>query len=192
VQLGGYHCNLAHILRRLRRPELALVEYAEAIRILEELWTDPELAPGYHRTTRTYLGNTYQGRLAALDQLGRNAEALSDEDRLLQIDPGRYGDSVAFTRALTLARLGLAGRATNEADTLTRRGKHTGLQCYLLAGCYAHLGKADRAVDMLGKARSAGYFAAPSAVNYLKGDKDFDALKARPEFQRFLAELTKQ
>src|SRR5262249_7893389 len=108
-----------------------------------------------------------------------------------QIDPARYADSAAFARPLTLARLGILSRATAEADLLARRSKLTGLQLYMLAGCYAQAGRIERAVEFLGKARAVGYFAAPSTVEYLKQDKDFSPLKTRAEFQKFLAGLSK-
>jgi tetratricopeptide (TPR) repeat protein len=191
AQLAGYHCNLGHTLRRQSQPEPAIAEYTKAARLLEALWTDPDLAPGVHRTVRSYLGNTYMGRLAVFTQAGRLAEALADQERLLQIDPERHGELVLFVRALTLARLGVSARAVAEADALARRPKLTSGQCYNLAGAYARAGRPERALEWLGKARAAGYFADPTVVEQLRQDGDFEALKARPEFQKFLAELAR-
>jgi serine/threonine-protein kinase len=190
AQLGGYHCNLAHSLRRRESYEPAIVEYAEAARILEELWTDPDLASNVHRTVRTYLGNSYGGRTAVLIQLSRLAEALADQERLLQIDPERYPE-VAFTRALTLARLGVAARAIAEADRLAAQPKLRAGQLYIVAGTYARAARPDRALEVLGKARAAGYFADATAAARLRQDADFESLKGRADFQKFLADLAR-
>jgi serine/threonine protein kinase/tetratricopeptide (TPR) repeat protein len=191
AQLGGYHCNLAHSLRRRESYEPALLEYTEAARNLEELWTDPNLAPNIHRTVRTYLGNSYSGRLAVFLQLNRQAEALADDERLLQIDPERYAAEAPFVRALMLARLGVAGRAIAEADRLAARPKLTAGQLYNVAGTYARAARPERALELLGKARAAGYFADAAAAERLRQDADFESLKGRADFQKFLADVAR-
>jgi hypothetical protein len=56
-----------------------------------------------------------------------------------------------------------------------------------LAGEYA-----GRGLALLGRARQAGFFKDPAAAARLHKDADLDALRARPDFRKWLAEVEKE
>jgi serine/threonine protein kinase len=111
--------------------------------------------------------------------------------------------------ALTLAHLGDYQGATQQIDKAIKAEVKDAPPLYAAAAVYAlaaalvrkdarrsaaeqlALGEryASRALAFLRRCQAAGHFDKPAGVNQLKTDKDFDALRSRADFQKFLGQI---
>jgi serine/threonine-protein kinase len=200
VNLGGTHCNLAHLLSDGPDVPRALRHYARALALLEPL-AAKEGRVG--RTAGRFLRNALMGRGELYARLGKYAEAVAELDRAMKHCPAAEQEPVRWARVNALARLGDHARAVADADVLAR-GKALrpaevyNLACYyaLAAGAADRAGEsagaerhAARALDLLRRAQAERYFADPEAVTHMKKDPDLDALRKRPAFQEWLRAL---
>jgi tetratricopeptide (TPR) repeat protein len=114
-----------------------------------------------------------------------------------------------LAHALTLARVGEHARATAEAASIAKQESVPDGTLYDLACVYALSSVAlrdatkspsadkpplaeqyaRRAIELLAQAREAGFFKNPRWVAHLKKDTDLDALHARDDYRKLLAEL---
>ncbi|MBI3468334.1 MAG: tetratricopeptide repeat protein [Planctomycetes bacterium] len=211
VGLGGTYCNIANLLRNDRRPEEALPLYAQAIATLA-----PVVERTRDTTGRQFLRNAHIGRAYALTNLARHRDALPDWDRAIELDDGSARTDLGLGRVHTLARAGDHGRATAEAESLldslanARPGESVPASTLYDAACIFSLSYlaarsddsmseperqklsdqyAARAVELLRRARLAGFFQDPSRVDHLRTDPDLDPIRPRAEFVQFLKEL---
>jgi eukaryotic-like serine/threonine-protein kinase len=163
-----------------------------------------------HADARLFLSYDYWGRAQSLTKLERYAEALQDWNRALELDEGRNRAVWSVERAATLVRSGAHARAITEIRTLLNQSQTNPITLYnaacVYALCSAAIGQdaevssteqsrlaeqyAGRAVQLLTKARAAGYFRAPGNVKAMRSDPDLEALHARPDFQNLVKELT--
>jgi tetratricopeptide (TPR) repeat protein len=151
---------------------------------------------------RRSLRDARAGRVRALSRLGHHADAVKECEEALAIDTALPRDSTHALRALTLGRQGQWAGALAEADKVSTSQKLSGTGLYDLACTYALNAAAEggrpaeaqaaRAVEMLGRARKAGFFDGATFVEKLKKDADLDPLRKRPEFQKLLAEVEKK
>src|SRR5262249_30058815 len=108
-----------------------------------------------------------------------------------------------------LAYLGEHAQAATEMESLLAEGKVQPVNLYVFAYSYARCSAAAatdarlspaererladqygrRAVELLRRAQAAGYFRDPDRLARMKTNRDFDAIRARPDFQRLLVEL---
>jgi WD40 repeat protein len=199
VDLGGTCCNLGHVLfQGEKQPEASLEWYGRAIGVLEPL------AEGVPQTARRFLLNSIEGRVRALTALGRHAEAVKDFDRILALGSGPNRNALRLERAVALARAGDHALAVAEAHALAAAPGVPGAALYDLA-CVCALSSAAvkdspgkkeeyaaRAVELLARARAAGFFQDRETVAHMKQDPDVEPLRSRPDYQRLLAGLEKQ
>jgi serine/threonine protein kinase len=197
VSLAGTHCNLGNLFQFTGRPAEALPWYARAIATLEPvLAQEPRLGKA-----RLFLRNAHWGRADTFGRLNRHREALPDWDRALELSPPPQRPGVQMGRALCLVRAGESARATQSADELLAAPKPPAGILYDAACVFALAAAAARddsplrerhaarAVELLGRARAAGYFRPAARVEHLKKDDDLAALRDRDDFRNLLAEV---
>jgi tetratricopeptide (TPR) repeat protein len=195
--LAGSYCNFGILLSTQQRPQDALPWYAKAIRLLEALLErDARLT-----TERLFLRNSHWSRASALTQLNRYAEALGDWDRAIELSEEPDQPAIRLERALTLARLGDHARAVSETDDLTRSAEMSGAALYdaaCVCGLSATAAKehsevqeqyALKALALLRRAQSAGFFEDREAVEHLQRDDDLAALRDREDFKKLVIDL---
>jgi len=205
VEVGGSYSNMATHVRRSRSPEDSLEWSARAIRTLEPV-LDQDPRDVYARVT---LFDAFVGRGLALLQLARREEAAKDWRRMIELSADQPHINMRLYRPSPLARLGEHVQATTEIEALVAEGHVQGLNLYTFAYVHslcstavaidARLSPAERvkladkygsrAVELLRKAQSAGYFQAPDRLARMKESKDLDAIRSRPDFQGLLVEL---
>jgi hypothetical protein len=161
---------------------------------------------GRQVTARRFLLNAYQMRAQCRAEVRQDADAVKDWDRALALGPGTRRDEFRVFRALSLARTGATARAIKELEALSQAPKlgaqFPGWAAYAAARAYAvSSGKAkeaseqsarhaDRAIELLGRARQAGYFKEAVNVEALKKEPDFEPLRGRDDFRRLLSAPT--
>jgi serine/threonine protein kinase/tetratricopeptide (TPR) repeat protein len=196
--------NMATHIRESRSPEESLEWSARAIRTVEPMLAqDPRDAEA-----RMTLFNTSLGRARALLDLGRREEADKDYRRAIEYSEGQPRIEMRLYRPNPLARLGEHMQAAKEMEALLAEGHTQALNLYTFSWVYAlccaaaahdaRLPAAERenlaekygsrAVELLRKAQAAGYFQDPGRLAKMK-IKDFDPLRARPDFQELLGQL---
>jgi tetratricopeptide (TPR) repeat protein len=159
------------------------------------------------------LPNAYFARAGLLVELGQHNQAVADFDRALEAGLGAPSAlPCRVVRAATLARVGEHKRAVAEVEALaTNRQAPPADLCSLACACALsveavrrdagspsaqrgalaeHYGA--RAVELLGKAKAAGFFKDAANRQELKNDPDLQSLRSRDDFQKLLAEVEKQ
>jgi serine/threonine-protein kinase len=192
--LGGTCCSLGDLMRDAGKPGEALPWYEQADSTLAAVRRKhPDDADA-----RQGLRNVHWGRARALTVLGRPAEADKEWERALALDDGKERSQIRADRALALARRGDHAEATRAAETVVRDGNPSAASLFTLARAYALLsgaaGKdgeqyAARAVDLLTRARAAGWFKKFSNRERLKAETDLASLRARADYQKVLADV---
>jgi tetratricopeptide (TPR) repeat protein len=181
------------------------------MRELEDLTRQTQ--PGGSVSVRAALRAMYLTRALILTELGEHQDALTYWDRVLAMADMADGFSITqyqIFRALTLAKLGDYGQATQEVDRATGPPVKEASILYNAASVYSlsvalvhadakrsteernALGEqyAARAVALLRRAQAAGFFADPAQINQVTTDNDLHPLRSHPDFQKFLAEVT--
>ncbi len=158
------------------------------------------------------LGFAFHLRAQALTDQHRAAEALRDWDRAIELaDQGSERiPGLTASRALVLAYQGETRRAVVAISAVPRTGPDSGMifyneACILALAAAAAANDAAslpakraalvdqyavRAISALAEARRAGYFRDASKVANIPSDRDLDPLRARPDFQELLLDLT--
>jgi hypothetical protein len=174
--------------------------FAKGIALLEpEVAREPKLL-----VERRYLRTNYWGRALALDQLGRRAEALRDWDRAVMMSTAAEKPQIQMPRAASLAGAGRHAEAVAEANRLLD-GATPGI--IYDAACVHSLASATvkddpavdaaklaeeyaaRAVELLYKAKAAGWFRNRAMIEYIRTDNDLQPLQMRADYKKFIAEL---
>jgi hypothetical protein len=163
-----------------------------------------------HFMARGITLNAHGARAQNYQALGRWADAITDWDRVIELtdDAGpRWVRRVL--RAMNLASAGEHARAAAEADDLAADQRATGEGAWGLAIAYARSLRAARsdsrlpsaerdalakryalrAVALLRKLQTEGYFKDAGRAKGLRTDEDLKALADRDDFQRLLAEV---
>jgi tetratricopeptide (TPR) repeat protein len=204
VDHGRNYGRLGHLMKG-QNPQAALEWFDQAVRIHEAVCRQhPE-----HTDGRVFLSYDHWGRAQALTALERSAEALEDWDRALQLDNGRNRAERRVGRAGTLARIGSHARAVDEVEKGIEEGKPMGSKLYDAACVYSRCSLAVRhdeelpsteqgrltehyavrALDLLTKARGAGYFTSPARIKQMESDPDLESVRSRADYQKFAQEL---
>jgi serine/threonine-protein kinase len=208
VLVGGLYCNLGDLARELKKYQDGLVWLDQAIQTLQ-----PEARPVHRNATaKRYLRNAHFDRALIWTAIGKQAEALKDLDRALQLEPQPGRAKTRSQRAVVLARQGLYRRAVDEVMALKATRPDPDDWVPFHAACvYSRASAwvrqdatlssadrdklaedyADRALAWLGRARAAGFFNDPANAEDLKQEMDLDPLRPRPAFQKLLAEVAK-
>jgi tetratricopeptide (TPR) repeat protein/tRNA A-37 threonylcarbamoyl transferase component Bud32 len=205
IGLASSYGNLGRLMSDEEKPEAALDWFALAVRTLEDaLQKEPR-----ETKAREFLIIALWTRADVLSRRGRRAETLSDWDRALSLDTGKYRIGLRFGRAVALARQGNHARATAEVEEIAGEKSAMGDTQYNAACVYAlsstavqkdaDLTESQRnelaeqyavhAVSLLHKAHAAGHFGEPASVANLKKDADLAPLRERDDFKKLLAAL---
>jgi len=156
---------------------------------------------------RSLLANTHAGFGQLLgESLGQQKEAEAEHRLALALRQKLADDFPTIPRyrldlALSLARVGDPSKAVAEANSLVESKSVTAHNLYY-AACVCALASASvkgdaklednyavRGVEVLAKAREAGYFNSPGVVEEMKKDHRFDSLRSRDDFKKLLADL---
>jgi serine/threonine-protein kinase len=201
-------CSLGNLLRDTGRLDAGLELFTQAVHGLEPVWKREATNP----TLRQYLGNAHWYRADALVRKQQYGPALEDWDRALSLGTGGNRDLVRLRRAATLVYLGDLSAALREAEALAGRTPATDAVLLQAAGVFAlasgavgqdkqlsqneRTDRADayagRALQLLAKARSTGYFKTMAHVKQLDNTPDLAALRARAEYKEFCRALREQ
>jgi serine/threonine-protein kinase len=158
---------------------------------------------------RRYLSEAHWGRAQSREKLGRDADAVADWQRAVEFANAASRPYLRAQLAGALSRIGRHAEAAAEAEKAVREPNTPGLILYD-AACILALAsaavdqskdqdaaererlrdqRAARAVELLRKAQSVGFFKESAVVAHMKSDSDLDALRSREDFRRFLASL---
>jgi hypothetical protein len=184
--------NLGSLVRDEGKPAESLEWFANAINTVTPVH---EQQPR-DEWTNLVLRTSYRNRAIALDRLHRHAEAAKDWCKAIELSGKAKGEQAGYRVARVNSRVkaGQVAEAVSEAAELTRAGEWNAGQWYDLACVYAVASSkmadrkqeyADRAMELLGKAVTAGWKDAPHMVR----DTDLDALRDREDFKKLLTEL---
>jgi serine/threonine protein kinase/tetratricopeptide (TPR) repeat protein len=197
ANLAGSCVNFGDVLLLQKRAPDSLEWFARAIPLLEaNLAADARAVKD-----REFLRNAHQGRAGALTSLHRYPEAIQDWDRAIELDDGAERPTIRVLRAATMAHAGDWAGAVAVADEQTRDGKASGDTLCAAACVYAlsvpavkgdarlRERHAARAMDLLRRARDAGYFRGRAWVEELRTQDDLAALRDRADFQQLLQDL---
>jgi serine/threonine-protein kinase len=183
----------------------ALEGYTGALRTLEGL------APQEQRPAPVRLAfrNALWRRAEMLTRMGNYAEAVPNWERAQGFAAEANRGWFRLQHALALARAGDHAAATAAAEELSKQETASGDTLYDLARVEAlaqtaaaadpKLGPeerhrladtcATRGIELLEKARAAGYFQTPANRERLKTDQDLAPLRSRPEFAPLLRSI---
>jgi serine/threonine-protein kinase len=160
-----------------------------------------------HTQARRFLNIVYLRRVETLSQLNRYQDALHDLDKLLKLAGGAKSDPWRLLHAVTLARMGQYVPAMAEGEELASRQSVTADTLYNLA-CVsslcsaavrhdARLDKSEqdqraeqlaaRSVDLLKKAKAAGFFEKVTQIEEMWKDKDLESVRERRDFQELFS-----
>ncbi len=192
VDLGGSYCNLGSLVRDSGTPADSLAWFQKAIATLRPVH---EKEPR-DVTARQFLRDCHWNRAVAHDRLGKYADAVQDWDRVVKLSDKAEQPGIRAARATSKLQAGQVAEALAEVAELTKLPGWNAGQWYDFACVYAVAsGKvvdkkqpyADRAMALLHEAVQAGY----KDAAHMKEDTDLDALRARDDFKKLLAELAK-
>jgi tetratricopeptide (TPR) repeat protein/tRNA A-37 threonylcarbamoyl transferase component Bud32 len=190
LQLASDYLLRGELAKSHARPEERIDWYNKAIGVLEPILRKKPSQAGLQEL----LVSCYRARARAQADFGRPAEALTDWDHALKLNPWTDRQEMRLQRALTLAQLGDHAQAVAEADALSPskdlRGKilYTFARVYALAASKSSADQtlsrkyAVRGVAALALAKQAGYFEGPGPLELLQRDADFKVLRERKEF----------
>jgi tetratricopeptide (TPR) repeat protein len=199
MTLAGTHCNLGNALRREGELNAAMEHYALAATALEGiLEKEPRQA-----TARFFLRNTCWGRAQTLMRLGNFSEAAEVWRRAIELNTvPETAITFRIELAESLAHAGDHADAASEASGLVASESASGETLYNLASAFslcavaakddtaiAH-SYAERAIGLLKRSQSAGYFGQADNIAHFRQDQDFDALRDREDFRQFASQLS--
>jgi eukaryotic-like serine/threonine-protein kinase len=132
-----------------------------------------------------------EARLAvALSRLGRQTEAKQ------ALGPGADAKTQSLEtqlcRILVRAYAGESAGVLEEANAMSRKPELSGRDLFDLACVYALANDGARAMELLGKARLAGYFGSAATVSRLRTDLALSGLHSRDDYRGVLGELEKK
>jgi tetratricopeptide (TPR) repeat protein/tRNA A-37 threonylcarbamoyl transferase component Bud32 len=189
---GGTRCNLGNLMHQAKQFPAALEWFDQARSILEEIYRRQPR----NTEARAYLGTCLEGRARTLAELGRYPEAAEEMQRGLDLKPETERPVLRLECGGWQARAGDCARATAEAEEILRGKDVAPLLIYNAACVYALAaarttsprgeGYALRAIALLRRARTRGFFQAHDRQTLLETDRDLDALRRRADFRKLL------
>jgi serine/threonine-protein kinase len=208
AELGATYLNMGNLWIEQRKAQTALEWFARAVPLLEDsLRRDPNFA-----LAKYLLSHVHWGQADALTHLGRHADAMKEWETAIALDNGKDRAKLRSGRATTLARMGEHAQAMAEVDKLAVDQPVAADTYYQLAlvGCWASVAvRRDaklaptareklaeqygaRAVELLAKAHAAGYFKSTAVIEKLRKEPEFEPLRSRTDYRKFLLELEKK
>jgi len=131
------------------------------------------------------------GNLAiACENSGRFKAALPHWDRVIALSSGPEQLNYRFRRIQVRIKVGDFTQAAIEAEAIAAESNCSPDMLYNCACVLALSGHAEKAVTLLSKLRSGGYFEKAENLNNLRTDKDFDSLRRRDDFAKLVNRLT--
>jgi hypothetical protein len=133
----------------------------------------------------------------------RSSEAARDWDNALGLLGNAASDAIRLRRAYVLVQAGEAAKGLPEVEKLITSPSLPGDLLYdaacafaLAAGVKDQSAVAERhaakALHLLQRAQTTGFFRPPQQLAWLKQDPDLDALRARADFREWLAQLERK
>jgi serine/threonine-protein kinase len=171
VELGGSYGNLGLLSLKLARPEDSLQWYDRSIQVLRAALQ----RESSHVAARRNLVNGFLGRAFALSKLRRHAEAVLEGSRALAWEDAAV---VGKTRYNLACIYSLCSAVARDDDRLSNDERGALCERY-----------AARAMELLGEARSVGYFDTTGYLEAMNQDRDLDPLRSRPDFQLLSLDL---
>jgi serine/threonine-protein kinase len=199
TDLASSQSALGSALRDDGKEEEALTSFKQAVSALDDiLRQSPQ-----NSVARRYLQQTLTDRGDALERLGRHADALQDFERALTLAPEQDKVPIQVGRAVALAGLGRSAEAVAGAEAAARTPAPQGETLYSMARVYGLAGAAtgqdvkvppaertqrsqeygQRAVELLAKAKAAGFFKEGNNLSRLAHDEAFAQLRHREDFR---------
>jgi serine/threonine-protein kinase len=171
VELGGGYSNLGLLARTLGHPEESLQWHDRSIDALRKALQQES----GHIKARRYLKNSYIGKALTLTKLRRHAEAVQEGDRALAWEDA---DDVGKTSYNLACIYSLCSAVARDDDRLSSDERS--------AICERDVA---RAIELLGEARSAGYFHTVGTLEAMNQDHDLDPLRSRLDFRLLSLDL---
>jgi serine/threonine protein kinase len=197
IDLAGSYVNFGRLVAEAGRAAESLDWFGKAIVVLDGiLKQDPRVL-----AARGFLRNAHASRAESLAALNRHGEAAAAWGRAIALDDGSLRNRFRLSRAYALSRSGDHREASATADDLTgvpdlNAGTLYNLACICARCAVAARDDAPlcesygaRAVALLGRARTAGFFKDAKPIDQLKTDSDLDALRTRDDYRQLLKEL---
>jgi tetratricopeptide (TPR) repeat protein len=194
VELAGTYSNVGRLIVDQGQPEQSLPWLAKSVDSLEDAFRRDERVA----KVRESLCVAHWTRAITLAKLERFSEALTDWDRAVEIDDGRYRQQLRLQRASNLLRLKDYGRATADAAALSDAANATAEEIYNAACVYALAAQLARpadapaadshareAVRLLRRAVAKGF----KDRAHLEADPDLEALRSHEDFRKLVEEL---
>lgn len=189
IRLGSTLADRGALAAQRQRNAESFERYSEAVAVFEPI----HRANPRDNEARSELRRSFWGRAEVEHELGRFAEALADYDRALALDDGSLKAGLTFSRALTLAHLGDAAKASAAAEELAGDAKVTDGMLFDCARIYgalaAHAGANDaatqRALELLCRAVRSGF----RNSSQLLTSKDLASIRSLPGFADLLWEI---
>jgi serine/threonine protein kinase len=198
LNLAGEYCNFGRAISEQGKPAEALAWFARAIETLGAVLEKDEPSG----TARQFLRNSYWSRAVALNHLDRFAAAVNDWDKALEFDDGPADAEIRMLRGHSLLLAGEPAKAVADAEAVAALKVADAATLYDVA-CIVSLAAvavkhdaslmeryAARAVELLGKAETAAFFADAEHIELVMKDPDLDCLRGRDDFKKLLAQLT--
>ena len=164
----------------------ALASFDRGIGWCEDiLRKEPTYAPARQRLLELHgsKANTY-------DALKRFAEAAKEWQRAIELAEGAPRLEYRMRRSVSLARGGDSIHAAAEADALAAEPGCSSDLLYNSACVLALSGRADKAMALLSKLQTEGYFENEQPFKELRTDTDLDSLRRRDDFLCLLEKAT--
>jgi tetratricopeptide (TPR) repeat protein len=202
---GTILVNVGTLLTKCGRAREALAKLDESVALTEAaIAAAPNAA-----SPRGVLYNACGARAQAKEALGLYLDAAPDWERVIELSAPEKRDGFILALSLAFARAGQHKRALSTAQELASRHQGDAPVLYNLACLYALASKAarsdsslttqhrqalerthaDRALGLLEQIRATGYFHDRANQDILAKDADFDGLRERPEFVKFVHQL---
>ena len=200
--LAAVRLNWGNLLLDTEGLDPALKVYGRGIELIEEvLRKEPSFS-----VARENALNLHGARAQAYESRSRFAEAVKDWDRVIELAEGPRRPTFRLRRAVALIRGGDHARAAAEAESLVAEPECTPDVRYNAACVFALAhsaaladdglsataqvkqaeGYARRAIAVLEKLKSDGYFRQDGSLNDLRTDPDFNSLRQRDDFRALI------
>ncbi|HKI32134.1 MAG TPA: serine/threonine-protein kinase [Gemmataceae bacterium] len=184
INLAASYQNLGNTVRDQRDPRAALAWYGKAIELLAPIDPRPDDA-------KRFLRNAYWDRANAFGQLGQFRDASQDWQRAIALEETIDLKGLQFFLATAQTEVELKAQNKPAGEFLSKAAAvHARAAAAAEATGEPGLQKqyADRALDLLEKAKTAGWFRDPLRIKQLKEDNAFASLPG-DDFKRFLEGL---
>jgi serine/threonine-protein kinase len=204
---GAIYCDRAMMNNTRGQHAEALADFDHAIPLIEKLAAN-EKNPLLVANAGNILRMATAGHALALRQLNRFAESLVAYDKALKSATATERTGLRLQRAIVLALSGDHAQAVTEAEAIAgtnaKPAELYDTACvFSMASAEASRDRrlsereraplaeqhARRSIELLQRARKAGFFETPRTFGMLKTDTDLEPLRSRDDYRKFVADL---